>query len=419
MRLCISRTYVATDPLTPPAAWIDQHRLEVSAEVIMAQTDALVSSGLLQSGYEEIGVDDGWQDCGAGVNGSFHDADGRPLVNKTRFPDVKGMVEKANSRGVKMGWYMNNCWCGEKRSTPNRTTVSQDIALVAGAGFSGLKVDGCGPNHNIDAWADAIAKSGKAIVMENCGDNNNGVAPSPKDSWSPPLPSDLDGDKCRWQLYRISKDIAPQFLSTMYNLQFTTLYNDPSLPSPLTRPGCWAYPDMLQVGRLDSVDEDRSHFAAWCIVSSPLVLGNDLTNKSVMDRVVPVVTNKRALRVSQTWAGSPGTLLRNSSKTFIAAANHGAGNSGHTMEVFPTFQIWKKPLTDNNSEVAVLVINLYNTTLPEGSAPVTLEELGMSGKDADVTEVWSGAMARVVDGKVAVGALKAHESFFAIVKETK
>jgi hypothetical protein len=31
------------------------------------------------------GLDDNWQACGAGVRGSFHDANGRPLVNRSRM----------------------------------------------------------------------------------------------------------------------------------------------------------------------------------------------------------------------------------------------------------------------------------------------------------------------------------------------
>ena len=46
------------------------------------------------------------QACGSGVNGSFHDAAGKPLVNKTLFPDLKGMVATAKSKGVRMGWYV-------------------------------------------------------------------------------------------------------------------------------------------------------------------------------------------------------------------------------------------------------------------------------------------------------------------------
>ena len=39
-----------------------------------------------------------------------------------------------------------------------------------------------------------------------------------------------------------------------------------------------AYPDMLEVGKLASFQEDRSHFGAWCVVSAPLILGHDLAD---------------------------------------------------------------------------------------------------------------------------------------------
>ena len=70
-------------------------------------------SSLLDAGYTTVGLDDAWQDCGAGVNGSFNAADGTPLINKQRFPDLGGMCDYAHSKGLKCGWYLNNCICAE------------------------------------------------------------------------------------------------------------------------------------------------------------------------------------------------------------------------------------------------------------------------------------------------------------------
>ena len=44
------------------------------------------SRSLADLGYLSVGIDDGWQSCGSGVAGSFHDAAGNPLVNTSRFP---------------------------------------------------------------------------------------------------------------------------------------------------------------------------------------------------------------------------------------------------------------------------------------------------------------------------------------------
>ena len=45
------------------------------------------------------------------------------------------------------------------------------------------------------------------------------------------------------------------------------------------------------------------------IVSSPLILGFDLTNTTVLNDVMPYVGNEEAIAVNQIWAGDPGRLL--------------------------------------------------------------------------------------------------------------
>lgn len=55
-------------------------------------------------GYVRVGLDDFWQDCGAGHNGSFHDAQGYPLIDTEAFPSLKTMVTYGSSRGLEVGW---------------------------------------------------------------------------------------------------------------------------------------------------------------------------------------------------------------------------------------------------------------------------------------------------------------------------
>jgi len=108
--------------------------------------------------------------------------------------------------------------------------------------------------------------------------------------------------------FRTSGDISASWGSMFNNLQTTIKFQDVS--HPLSRPGCWAYPDMLEVGNLANFNEDRAHFGAWVIVSAPLILGYNLTDKATTDRVWPIITNTEALAISQTWAGHPGMLLQ-------------------------------------------------------------------------------------------------------------
>ena len=67
---------------------------------------------------------------------------------------------------------------------------------------------------------------------------------------------------------------------------------------------------LRQVGQLQSSVEDRSHFGAWCITSSPLILGYDMAKDAITDRVWHIITNEAAIAVNQDWAGSPGHFVR-------------------------------------------------------------------------------------------------------------
>lgn len=56
--------------------------------------------------------------------------------------------------------------------------------------------------------------------------------------------------------------------------------------------------------------EDRTHFGAWVITSSPLILGYDLNDDSVTDRIWDIISNKEAIAINQAWAGHPGRLVK-------------------------------------------------------------------------------------------------------------
>eukprot|EP01047_Picozoa_sp_COSAG01_P061792 COSAG01_NODE_7766_length_3066_cov_2.530502_2_plen_270_part_00 len=61
---------------------------------------------------------------------------------------------------------------------------------------------------------------------------------------------------------------------------------------------------------MPTTEEDRSHFHAWAVVSSPLVLGYDLRNTSITERIWPIISNRRAVQINQRWAGHPGRLVK-------------------------------------------------------------------------------------------------------------
>jgi hypothetical protein len=50
--------------------------------------------------------------------------------------------------------------------------------------------------------------------------------------------------------------------------------------------------------------ESQTHFGIWAIISSPLILGFDLTDEVVMKSVWHVVANTEVLAISHAWVAS-------------------------------------------------------------------------------------------------------------------
>ena len=155
--------------LTPPRGWRSWNSmlLNVSQGKVLAQAAALareypdLGPSLLALNYSEVGIDDGWQKCHAGVNGTFHDANGFAIWDVVKFPDAKAMVREAKTRyGVGIGWYGNNCACAERQGHAwpwyGGGHPRQDAQMAFDLGFSGIKIDGCGPALNISLWTDEV-----------------------------------------------------------------------------------------------------------------------------------------------------------------------------------------------------------------------------------------------------------------------
>jgi len=237
--------------LTPPRGWrsFNCFKRAITQPLILEQARILAGAtapdddrpSLLSLGFDRIGIDGGWMACGSGVDGSWHSAAGQPLVNRSTFPDLVQMNAEAHALGVKMGFYMNDCWCSRAEKLAWNATgghPAQDSALVIDSHFDGVKIDGCGPAHNISAWYTALSTaSPRPLMIENCGNNH-------ATRWSPPQPSEVRAfeGNCPYHMYRISRDIAPNFYSTMFNLQSAAPFLDRA--EPASSQHCWAYPDM-------------------------------------------------------------------------------------------------------------------------------------------------------------------------------
>lgn len=355
---------------TPPMGWrswnlfgpnVNQALMERIMEGMVSKKRRVdgVPTSLCDLGYCDVGLDDNWQLCGQyptavkGVNYTYHDpATGRPVVNESRFPSFARMTAKAHALGLTAGWYGNNCLCADGHSDVP-ALYEGDVLALLDYGFDSWKLDGCGKQRNLSRYDELIRKHSpdKAILVENC---HWGVVP--------PFAPDPGEDFCPWNFYRTSQDVFANYASVMSNLNSTFQFADTNR----SYPGCWAYPDMLEVGTAGGVHgsatdpglddaETRTHFAAWAIVSSPLTLSHDVWNDTIVDRIWPVIANRDAIRVNQAYVGHSG------SRFFASAATVALPNPRRdyprqpAFVVVPEAQYLYKRVSD--TETAVLLVN--------------------------------------------------------------
>ena len=391
--------------MLPPMGWrswncyaghIDQDKMELAMDKIAARTrmvDGTLTS-LKDVGFVNVGLDDNWQACHTGINGSFHDAEGRPLINETKFPDMGGMVKHGHSLDLRVGWYTNNCLCRESTafaSEPEQYMgmhMRASAAAVAEYGFDGVKLDHCAPFMNLTWWAQLLNETGRPIMIENC---HSGIDVPGQTTGNGPCAGDAGVSDCPYNFYRTSIDIESTYANMISNLLSTRPFQG---SPPLSRPGSWAYPDMLEVGNLASYEEDRAHFAAWCIVSSPLILSFDLANETLTDSVWPIITNKEVLEVSQTWAGHPGRLVKSYDPT--------GGSANESM------MVWGKVLGAHDQ--AALIISNYEGTV-NYTVEVDLTEFGFAAGDSvKVRDLYAKKDIMTAKGSFQTEAVASHDS---------
>jgi len=134
----------------------------------------------------------------------------------------------------------------------------------------------------------------------------------------------------------------------------------------------WAYSskghyndmDMLQVGGGMSYEEDKTHFSMWCMMHSPLLLGNDLTNMS--NETIEIITNEEIISLNQ----SP----------FVYQARR--------LIDYGNLEVWGKPLISTISgEVAVALLNRSQNT---ETITFGLESVGLNASEGyRIKDLWT------------------------------
>jgi len=372
---------------------------------LVAARDRLVDgvpTSLLDLGYSNVGLDDGWQLCGAygPEKFTFHDALGSPVINRSRFPDFEAMTAHAHAKGLTAGWYLNNCICSDHCKSTK--CYHGDVVALTEFGFDGVKIDGCSAEWDLDTYERMIRASGRKVVIENC-------------HWGRTLPN---ATWCPFHFYRTSTDIRPWYASMVANLQ--TVW--PLAEARLSRPGCWAYPDMLELGCPNgtlpglTLAESRAHFGAWCVVSSPLILSHDLRNRTISDALWPIISNREAIAVNQAWAGHSGSLFMEADER--VQLTHPAGIEDSPVEV-AAWQYLYKPVEQAGARIAVLLMNhaAHAADLSLAFADVPGLACAAARTKCAVRDVWRRADLGIFDanGAFVAKGVGSHDAVFLMV----
>jgi hypothetical protein len=336
----------AAEPETPLMGWASWNCFyhDISEAKIKAQADALVSTGLADAGYRYVNIDDGFWDN--------RNADGSLRINSTKFPKgFKELADYIHSKGLKAGFYSDaGDWtCGAVHG--GETTgegvglyqhEQQDIDLAFQTwGFDYIKVDYCGAARHLHLdeetqytkIREALDATGRDDIIYNV---------------------------CRWQFpgawvcsvgnsWRIADDISANWSSIIRILDLNTYL------SGFSSRGHYNDMDMLEVGNGNlTADENKSHFALWCILSSPLVLGNDLTRMS--NETLNLLKNTEAIAINQDTSGFQARLISDD------------GNGG---------QVWGRRLNNFTSSERAVV--LFNRSSGNRTISVQWKDLDLTG----------------------------------------
>ena len=254
---------------------------DIAEHIVLDTVKVVQDLGLDKVGYTYINLDDCWM---------AHQRDtttGLYVADPDRFPrGMKFLGDYLHKRNLKFGIYTS---AGVKTCAGYPGSLYhevQDAQTFAEWGVDYLKYDNCYNDGipGIDrytAMRDALNATGRPIFFSLC---QWGEEESWK--WAPAIGNS----------WRTTQDIAPRWNSIVGNFFKSQQHAERS------QPGAWLDPDMLEVGNGKlTLDECKSHFAMWCFVKAPLLLGNDLTKMT--SEILAVVSNVNLIGINQ----DPGT----------------------------------------------------------------------------------------------------------------
>jgi len=280
--------------LTPPMGWNSWNTFACNVDEVLIReaADAIVTSGMKDAGYQYVVIDDCWH--------GKRDSLGFIHPDPQRFPSgMKALADYIHSKGLKFGIY--SC-AGEQTCAGypgSRGHEYQDAITYAQWGVDYLKYDWCNTTglNSVGAYttmSKALRAAGRPIVFSLC-------------EW---------GDTKPWEwakevghLWRTTGDITDCFDCEVNHGSWSSwgILRTIEMRKGIRTaagPDHWNDPDMMEVGKGMSQNEDRAHFSLWAMVAAPLMTGNDV--RKMKKETIEILTNKEVIAVDQDSLGVQG-----------------------------------------------------------------------------------------------------------------
>ena len=333
---------------TPPMGWNSWNTFgaDICEKVVLETADAMVRTGLKDAGYEYVVIDDCWSK-------RERDENGRIAADPDKFPHgMKYVADYIHGKGLKFGMYscdgVKTC-AGYPGSFDHEFL---DARTFAEFGVDFLKYDNCFRPANSSGplmyhrMGMALKASGREILFSACNWGSDEVERWIRSSGA--------------HMYRSTGDINDSFRS-MSDIAVSQLGK-----LAYSAVGCFNDTDMLVCGMHNQGNvaaggmtdaEYLFHFALWCAMQSPLMIGCDVRGMSSATR--NILTNRELIRIDQDAEARPIYPVGGKAfDSFFIGFKHLEGGE----YLLAAFNFTDSPLTPWSSHV-----ELYDIGLPVGS----------------------------------------------------
>ena len=289
-------------PVMGWSSW-NTFRVNINESLIKGQADAMVRQGLKDAGYLYVNIDDGFF--------GKRDERGTMHFHPQRFPNgLKGIVDHVHGLGLKAGIYSDagSNTCGSMYDADVNGVGAglyghehQDAYLYFNdCGFDFIKIDYCG------AFELGLEEEKRYTAIRKAIDEVGG--------------GHVSINICRWAFpgtwaarlarsWRISADIQPKWESVKYIID-KNLYL-----SAYAGGGHYNDMDMLEIGRGMKPEEEEVHFGMWCLMSSPLLIGCDMS--TIPEASLELLKNKELIALNQDRLGLQAYVVQHEGEGYV------------------------------------------------------------------------------------------------------